>query len=118
MLFLHDSLSHFDLLSVPAVAVQPVKSIRSNREFYCCESGAAPNNGSILPLRNSSPVSCVARRSAGQSSMSVAKIFSTIRRVSSGTKRFSITGEKPCSSARRAQYKLLESQDSASRRLE
>ena len=31
-----------------------------------------------LPSRNSAPVSCIARRSAGQSSKSVAKIFSTM----------------------------------------
>src|SRR5882762_2245081 len=72
----------------------------------------------IFPCRNSSPVSRIALSSAGQSSKSVAKIFWTMRCVSSGTKRFSVTGEYPTSSARRAQYKLPESHDSASRRLE
>jgi hypothetical protein len=38
--------------------------------------------------------------------------------VSSGTKRFNITGEYPASSAKRAQYKLGESQDSGKKRLE
>ena len=71
-----------------------------------------------LPARKSSPASCIARRSAGQSSKSVAKIFSTISRVSSGTRRLSITGEYPPSSAKRAQYRLGESQDSARNRLE
>jgi hypothetical protein len=46
-----------------------------------------------LPCRKSAPVSCIARSSAGQSSKSVANIFSTINRVSSGTNWFSITGE-------------------------
>src|ERR1700683_1692610 len=71
-----------------------------------------------LPSRNSVPVSCIARSSAGQSSKSVAKIFSTIIRVSCGTRWFSMTGEYPPSSARRAQYRFGESQDSARKRLE
>src|ERR1700686_2533849 len=71
-----------------------------------------------LPARNSVPVSCIALRSADQSSKSVAKIFSTIIRVSSGTIWFSMTGEYPASSAKRAQYRLVESQDSPRKRLE
>ena len=46
----------------------------------------------VFDRRNSSPASRMARASAGQSSRSVANIFSTMRRVSSGTSRFNITG--------------------------
>jgi predicted amino acid racemase len=42
-------------------------------------------NEPSLPCRNSAPVSCMARRSAGQSSKSVAKIFWIMTCVSSGT---------------------------------
>src|SRR5579862_7519456 len=71
-----------------------------------------------LPSRNSFPVSCIARKSAGPSSKSVAKIFCTIVRVSSGTSWLRTTGEYPCSSASRAQYRVGESHDSAKKRLE
>ena len=55
---------------------------------------------------------------AGQSSTSVAKIFETISRVSCGDKTLSVAGGSFFSSAKRAQYKLLESQDSPNSRLE
>src|SRR3974377_324462 len=71
-----------------------------------------------LPSRKLAPVSCIDRSSAAQSSKQVAKILSPIRRFSSGTRWFNMTGESPASSARRAQYRLGESQDSARNRLE
>ena len=51
------------------------------------EAGLFFGREAILPWRNSSPVSRKARSSAGQSSKWVAKIFSTMRCVNSGTRR-------------------------------
>ena len=81
-------------------------------------NGAHPRWRIQLTLPKICPASCIARNRAGQSSKSVAKILSTIIRVSSGTNWFNMTGEYPPSSASRAQYRFGESHDSARKRAE
>src|ERR1700730_11770542 len=109
--------SRFLLCDPTCVSPLYCRSYFRSQNFQC-RTALILDGEFSLPSRNSAPVSCIARTRAGQSSKSVAKIFSTMIRVSSGTRWFNMTGEYPPSSARRAQYKLGESQDSARKRLE
>src|SRR5262249_23087514 len=85
------ALSH-NCPSYPALAQSCGCNNRSHRIADCEAVAFADGKTIIFPARKSSPVSRIALSRAPQSSKSVAKIFVTIRRVSSGTSQFRITG--------------------------